>query len=136
MVQAEQIVLCESKQYPVARVICVGVNRILSCRGPAAGGFAVLNPLPEVMWGLDSMFKLPLRKVSLPTAEAEEVALQKEVAKLPQRLELATKHIPKRLLLDSGRKMQECTLEVWSGENQSPDELCHASCDACLLCCA
>lgn len=112
VLQAEQIVMCESKQFPIARVMCVGVNRILLGRGPAAGGFAVLNPLPEVMWGPDTVFKLPLRKVALPTPEDEKAALQKEESKLPQRLEMATKHLPKRLLLDSGRKMQECTLEV------------------------
>lgn len=112
--QAEQVVVCESKQYPIAKVICVGVSRILNGRGAAAGGFAVLRPLPEVMWGSESVFKLPLRKVAGPASgEEQESLLRREEAKLPQRLEMATKHMPKRLCLDSGRRMQECVLEVW-----------------------
>eukprot|EP00892_Ulva_mutabilis_P012666 jgi/Ulvmu1/9772/UM056_0012.1 len=118
-IEAEQVVLCESKQYPIARVICVGVNRILSGRGTAAGGFAVLKPLPEVMWGSESVFKLPLRKVALPESEEnEETALLKEQSKLPHRLEMATKHMPKRLFLDSGRKLQECSLEAVNSDGK------------------
>lgn len=74
----------------------------------------MLRPLPEVMWGSEAVFKLPLRKVALPTSEEEEEnALRKEESKLPNRLEMANKLVPKRLFLDSGRKMQECTVEVW-----------------------
>ena len=51
----------------------------MTAAGPAAGGFALLHPLPEAMWGPDAVFKLSLRRVTVPT-EAEAAAAQEEQA--------------------------------------------------------
>jgi hypothetical protein len=103
-------VLCDTKTHSVAEVVCVGVNRILTGTGSAAGGFSILKPLPEVMWGSDARLKLPLRRVSLPEEGQWEAHLSKECAKLPHRLECARLH--KSVRLDAGRKFPECSLEV------------------------
>lgn len=106
---------CDSKTHAVARVKCVGANRILTGPGPAAGGFAVLEPLPEAMWGTSATFKLSLRRLSVLAATELEAVLEKESAKLPAKLVMMTKALGSGVLeIDAGRKLPECSLEVRS----------------------
>ena len=104
--------LCEKQNYTVAEVHCVGVSRVHETSTQAAGGFAILSPMPAVMWSPDTLFKLSLRRISLPSPEALTAALQKEQAKLPRRLEVLRKDPGKVVQLDAGRKLGELTLEV------------------------
>ena len=111
--QAGAVVACASKTHPVARVHCVAVSRLMTAAGPAAGGFALLHPLPEAMWGPDAVFKLSLRRVTVPTEAEAAAALEKEASKLPARLAMVTKALAGGVLeLDAGRKVPECSLEV------------------------
>jgi hypothetical protein len=105
------LVLCEKGVYSVAEVHYVGVNGAMDGPGHAAGGFAILSPLPPMMWGPDTVFKLSLRRVKLPDNDELNAALHKEHAKLPARLEML-RNIGSVVKLDAGRKLQECTLEV------------------------
>jgi hypothetical protein len=111
--QAGTLVTCESKTHPVGYVRCVGVNRANADPGPAAGGFAVLKPLPEAMWGMSTTLKLSLRRLSVPSQAELEAVLEKEEAKLPAKLVMATKAMERKVIeIDAGRKLQECMLEV------------------------
>lgn len=90
----------------------MGVSRVHESSVQAAGGFAILSPMPAVMWSPDTLFKLSLRRISLPSPEALTAALHKEQAKLPRRLEVLRKDPGKAVQLDAGRKLGELTLEV------------------------
>lgn len=111
--QQGSLVLCEKQSYTVAEVHCVGVVGVrVDAETQAAGGFAVLAPLPAVMWSADSLFRVSLRRVTVPTPEALTAALQKEHSKLPSRLEMLRNTAGKSVRLDAGRKLPEYTLEV------------------------
>lgn len=112
--QQGSLVLCEKQSYTVAEVHCVGVSSVHHSSAQAAGGFAVLSPLPEVMWSPESLFKLSLRRITLPSTEVLTAALKKEHSKFPSRLEMLRNNVGKSVKLDAGRKLPECTLEVCS----------------------
>ena len=111
--QAGTSVLCDSKTHAVARVRCVGVNRAMSGPGSAAGGFAILTPLPEATWGAAATVKLPLRRLSVPSDAELAAALDRELAKLPARLSVVSKAASLAVVqIDAGRKLPEMTIEV------------------------
>lgn len=110
--QQGSLVLCEKQNYAVAEVHCVGLSSVHHSNTQGAGGFAVLAPLPEVMWSPDTLFKLSLRRISLPSAEVLTAALKKELSKFPSSLEVLRKPFGKQVRLDAGRKLTEHTLEV------------------------
>jgi hypothetical protein len=115
LLQQGSVILCEKQNFTVAEVQCVGVSGEHHGSTHAAGGFAILTPLPPVMWSADAFFKVSLRRISLASAEELTVALKKETSKLPSRMELLRKDvIPKVVKLDAGRKLPEYTLEVIS----------------------
>lgn len=111
-VQQGSLALCEKQTYTVAEVHCVGVSGVRGSETQAAGGFALLAPLPAVLWCPDTLYKVSLRRLSLPTPEALTAALKKEHAKLPSRLEMLRNTVGKTVKLDAGRKLPEYTLEV------------------------
>lgn len=114
VVQEGMSVLCDCKTHAVGRVQCVGVNRLMTSEGPAAGGFAILTPLPVAMWGTRAAFKLSLRKLSIPSEAELEAAVGKEESKLPAKLSMVTKGMDRKVIdIDAGRRLAECTLEVW-----------------------
>lgn len=85
----------------------------MTAPGPAAGGFALLTPLPEATWGAAATLKLPLRRLGVPSEGELAAAMERELAKLPARLEVVTKALGAAVVqIDAGRKLPEMTLEV------------------------
>jgi hypothetical protein len=63
MLQRGQRVIVEGKSCTGAHIDCVGVNKHGQEAGPSSGGFAIILPMPEIMWGTQAHIKVSLKRV-------------------------------------------------------------------------